>query len=77
MSNQATQITNEVAQYLARQKAFAPTVYRTQVFAVLEDRHQWNSKDGRCLTVEVMSKAAEQAGGTYINDNGRARVVFA
>lgn len=77
MSNQATQYINEVAQYLVRQKAFAPTVYRTQVFAVLEDRHQLNSKDGRFLTREVMQKAAEQAGGVYINDNGRARVEFA
>lgn len=66
----------EIVAYLLRQKAIGrKTVFRTSIYAVMEDRFGW-AADGRMLTVEGMQRAAESAGGVYINDNGRARVEF-
>lgn len=66
----------EVIAYLQRQQALGKKkVYRTVIYAVMEDRFSWNA-DGRPLSVQGLRQAAQAVGGTYINDNGRARVVF-
>ncbi len=66
----------EVIAYLQRQKALGrKSVFRTAIYAVMEDRYGWTA-DGRMLTVAGLKAAAQAVGGTYVNDNGRARVVF-
>lgn len=66
----------DIVDYLLYQKSLGrKTVFRTIIFAVMENKYRWGA-DGRMLTVEGMQKAAQAAGGTYVNDSGRARVVF-
>ena len=68
----------EIINYLQRQKAMGKkTVYRTIVYAVMEDRVGAEAiGTGIAITRDVMNTAATVVGGRYINDEGRARVVF-
>lgn len=68
----------EITKYLQRQKDMGKkTVYRTIVYAVMEDRVGSEAiGSGIAMSQQVMSMAAEAVGGKYISDNGRARVVF-
>ena len=68
----------EIVNYLQRQKALGKkTVYRTIVYAVMEDRVGAQAiGTGIAMSRDVMNTAATIAGGRYINDEGRARIVF-
>ena len=69
-------ILQDVIAYLQRQKVLGrKSVFRTALYAVMEDRYGWDA-DGRMLTVKGLQQAAQAVNGVYINDNGRARVVF-
>ena len=69
----------EIINYLNRQKALGKkTVYRTIVYAVMEDRVGAEAiGTGKAMSYAVMDQAATACGGTYISDEGRARVEFA
>lgn len=68
----------EIVNYLQRQKELGKkTVYRTAVYAVLEDRVGPKAiGTGKAMTKAIMSEAASQTGGAYLSDEGRARIVF-
>jgi hypothetical protein len=68
----------EIINYLQRQKAMGKkTVYRTIVYAVMEDRVGADAiGTGIAMSRSVMNTAAQATGGTYVSDNGRARVEF-
>ncbi len=75
MSKNEINLLNDVSEYVARQFANgSKTVYRTYIWAVMEDRNKWG-KFGKQLTVELLQEAARINGAVYINDNGRARIV--
>jgi len=68
----------EIINYLQRQKAMGKkTVYRTIVYAVMEDRVGAQAiGTGKAMSKAVMLSAAEATGGVYLSDEGRARVEF-
>jgi hypothetical protein len=68
----------EIINYLQRQKSMGKkTVYRTIVYAVMEDRVGAEAiGTGKAMSFAVMDSAARAVGGEYISDAGRARVVF-
>jgi hypothetical protein len=69
---------SEIINYLQRQKSMGKKiVYRTIVYAVMEDRVGANAiGTGIAMTRNVMDLAAKATGGTYISDAGRARIVY-
>ena len=75
MSKNEIDLLNSVVEYVARQFANgSKTVYRTYIWAVMEERYRWG-KFGKQLTVELLQEAARLNDAVYINDNGRARIV--
>ena len=68
----------EIINYLQRQKSMGKkTVYRTIVYAVMEDRVGAEAiGTGIAMSRAVMTEAATATGGVYMSDEGRARVVF-
>ncbi len=66
----------DIIDYLLYQKSLGrKSVFRTSIYSVFEYKYRWDA-DGRMLTVAGLKAAAQAVGGTYVNDNGRARVVF-
>lgn len=69
----------EIVDYLNRQKALGrKRVYRTAIYAVIEDRHGCNTiGNGIAITRGLLSQAAQMTGGTYFPaKNGNSKVVF-
>lgn len=68
----------EIINYLQRQKNMGKkTVYRTIVYAVMEDRLGAEAiGTGIAMSRDVMNTAATIVGGRYVNSEGRARVEF-
>jgi hypothetical protein len=68
----------EIINYLLRQKALGKkTVYRTIVYAVMEDRVGAEAiGTGIAMSKSVMVEAARATGGIYLSEEGRARVLY-
>jgi hypothetical protein len=68
----------EIINYLQRQKSMGKkTVYRTIVYAVMEDRVGSEAiGTGIAMTRAVMTEAARATGGAYVSEEGRARIVY-
>ena len=76
--SQATLI-QSIVDYLLRKKAEGKKlVFRTAIYAVMEDRHGTAAiADGRAITYRLLNDAAQLAGGSYVPaKNGNSKVVF-
>ena len=70
---------NEVVAYLNQQKSWGKKeVFRTAIFEVMDYNRGLikDPRDPKSLPTGLLIEAAVQVGGTYINNKGRARVVF-
>ena len=76
--SQATLI-QSIVDYLLRKKAEGKRiVFRTAIYAVMEDRHSMSGiAAGRAITYRLLSQASQLAGGEYRPaKNGNSKVVF-
>jgi len=68
---------NEVISYLERMKSRGyKYVQRKFVFAVMEDKYNWQKKMGADLGKELMQAAAKALGGRYDSSGRQAKIVF-